>query len=1201
LTIYTFQMTPARNNIVVRNDPGNPAYVQFLQGSTVLQEINLANFSGLRVLCDSGTDTLTVDYRYGVPLPSGGLDYEGGIGLDTLNVNEHPTAAHGFTLGPYFVQRSDSAPITFPTGLDVVNVNGGSGNSYDIVTGTLATCRTTINTGNGRDTVNVGGAAGTLLNYGPLTVNGGTGLDTLLVDDEYTTTGQAFTLGAYSVQRSGLAPITFPTGLDVVTVTGGRGNNSYTVANTLASCATTVNTGSVGASTVTVGDGGNTLHNNGPVTVNGVIGTRLNVNDQGTPSAETYTVTATSVSRTGGVAPITYSGIQSLAVNAGRAAETVNVQGTNAYTATTVNSGAGSDTVNVGAGGRLQGIVGAVTVNGGGGTRLNVNDQGTTTRETYTVTPASVSRTGGVAPLTYGNLQSLAVNPGQPVETVNVQGTAAGTATTVNGGAGSDTVTIGAGGSAQAIRGAVTVVGRDDNLTVDDSADTGNRSVTISSGGITGLAPAALNFSVFDVSFLTVNGGSGNNNYTVTATPAYLGMTLNAGPGTDTVNVGDGSLSGINAPLTVHGGGNTGLNVNDQGTSTSQTYTVTNNSVRRTGLAVPITYSNLQSLAVNAGMAVETVNVQGTAAGTATTINAGAGSAAVNIGAGGSVQGIQGAVTLSSGPDQDVLNVDDSADTGNRTATVSAGGITGLAPAAINFTSSSVRTLTVLGGSGNNTYTASNTPAFDGMALNTGSGADAVDVQGASAPLAINAQGGGGDDVVNLGLSNSLAGITGAVTLLSNSGSFHVNINDAADAVGHDVFLDAGALTGLAPAPIFFGAASVNTLTVTGGAFTIYTVTGSPAYLGTTLNADSGTTDVHVQASPYPLTINSASGSGGSAIVLGDAVNTLAGITALVTVNAAATDFLVLNDQATAGARTYTVTPTTVAWGGPTVRYSGLAGLAVMGGAGGNTFDLSAGTSASAVVYVIGGGGSNSLLGSAAGNIWAIEGADGGSLTGAAYPSPVSFGRVGSLTAGSGGDTFRFADGATLSGTLTGGGFDTLDYSAYSSSVIVDLQTGFATGVGGSISGIGTVYGGTGNGGLGAYNLLIGATTGGNTLNGGFGRRNILVAGGGPSTLNAGDQEDLLIGGTTAYDTEAGLVSWQQIAAYWAGTDDYATRVTNLTTAGSGVPLLDATTVTGNGGGNALYGNGALALLYSDGLDSISGFDPASQTVTIAP
>ncbi len=264
-----------------------------------------------------------------------------------------------------------------------------------------------------------------------------------------------------------------------------------------------------------------------------------------------------------------------------------------------------------------------------------------------------------------------------------------------------------------------------------------------------------------------------------------------------------------------------------------------------------------------------------------------------------------------------------------------------------------------------------------------------------------------------------------------------------------------------------------------------------------------------------------------------------------------------VNDTANATGRTFTLTDTTLDWGGPTLTYTGLAGLTVEGGSGGNTFTI-ASTSATATATLVG---------------------------------------------GSGGDTFQFTDGASLGGSIIGGGAATLDYSAYSTSVVVNLQTSLATGVGGTVSGILAVTGGSGTpAGAGVYNLLIGS--GGNVLTGGFGRRNILVAGASASTLNAGDGEDLLIAGSTAYDTEAGLASWLTIAAYWAGTDgntdDYATRVANLMS-GNGVPLLDATTVLGNGGGNVLNGNGALALLYSDGADSIAGFDPDSQQVLITP
>ena len=81
--------------------------------------------------------------------------------------------------------------------------------------------------------------------------------------------------------------------------------------------------------------------------------------------------------------------------------------------------------------------------------------------------------------------------------------------------------------------------------------------------------------------------------------------------------------------------------------------------------------------------------------------------------------------------------------------------------------------------------------------------------------------------------------------------------------------------------------------------------------------------------------------------------------------------------------------------------------------------------------------------------------------------------------------------------------------------------------------------------------------------------------------------------------------SLKRIMDYWSFPGrDYDMRVAALMSGSGlpdGVPLLDATTVNGNGGGNTMSGSGALALLYTDGLDSIAGFDPPSQQVTISP
>jgi hypothetical protein len=316
-----------------------------------------------------------------------------------------------------------------------------------------------------------------------------------------------------------------------------------------------------------------------------------------------------------------------------------------------------------------------------------------------------------------------------------------------------------------------------------------------------------------------------------------------------------------------------------------------------------------------------------------------------------------------------------------------------------------------------------------------------------------------------------------------------------------------------------------------------------------------------------------------------------------VTVNGGITDTLVLNDSSFTSPRTYTVTANTVAWGGASVMYAGVGSLTLQGGTGGNTFTV-LGTSAATLLSLVGGSSSDTLADSNAGNSFALLGDNTGTLLGSAYGSAVQFSQIGNLTAGSGGDSFQFAPGTSLSGNIVGSGNSTLDYSAYyTTNVIVDLQTGFATGVGGSVSGIATELGDIGDAQY--YNLLIG--NGGDTLIGGLGRRNILVAGPSASILEGADGQDLLIGGSTAYDTEAGLTTWERIAHFWATSrGDYATRVADLLS-GTAVPLLDASVVMGNGGGNTFIGYGALALLYTDGMDNIGLFDPNSQQVPITP
>jgi Ca2+-binding RTX toxin-like protein len=102
------------------------------------------------------------------------------------------------------------------------------------------------------------------------------------------------------------------------------------------------------------------------------------------------------------------------------------------------------------------------------------------------------------------------------------------------------------------------------------------------------------------------------------------------------------------------------------------------------------------------------------------------------------------------------------------------------------------------------------------------------------------------------------------------------------------------------------------------------------------------------------------------------------------------------------------------------------------------------------------------------------------------------------LNGGAGNDTFAFADHASFTGTLDGGlGTDILDYSAYTSSLMVDLSSNSAAHVTGSVSNIENISGGS------AADTLTG-DSGNNVINGNGG--NDTLAGG------AGDDTYLFIG-----------------------------------------------------------------------------------------
>jgi hypothetical protein len=224
-----------------------------------------------------------------------------------------------------------------------------------------------------------------------------------------------------------------------VTIDGGSGTTTWNLNNTSASTPVTL-TGDSGTNVFNLTPTSKNLNNlAGAVTINaGSTASTIIVDDQSNTAVSTYTVTASNVSRSsfGG---LSYSGLGTLVLNGGSAADTYNIQSTATGSTVKANGGAGNDTFNLGSSNSLNSIHGALTVSGGGGSNTaNANDSRSASGQSYTLSSTKLTR-GGIAAITYASLHALTITASgndtliilSPVPTV---------ATTFNGGSGTNTL-----------------------------------------------------------------------------------------------------------------------------------------------------------------------------------------------------------------------------------------------------------------------------------------------------------------------------------------------------------------------------------------------------------------------------------------------------------------------------------------------------------------------------------------------------------------------------------------------------------------------------------------------------------------------------------------------------------------------------------------------------------------------------------------
>lgn len=236
------------------------------------------------------------------------------------------------------------------------------------------------------------------------------------------------------------------------------------------------------------------------------------------------------------------------------------------------------------------------------------------------------------------------------------------------------------------------------------------------------------------------------------------------------------------------------------------------------------------------------------------------------------------------------------------------------------------------------------------------------------------------------------------------------------------------------------------------------------------------------------------------------------------------------------------------------------------------TIDASAAT---VPVTFTGASGNDTLVGPNTGNDWIINGVNAGQV------GNVTFTSVENLVGGNLSDRFSLSTSGRVTGSLDGGlgASDELDFSAYTTSVKVNLALGKATNITGGVMNLEHVTGGSGN------DLLVGNASA-NRLQGGAGR-DVIIGGFGADTLLGGLDDDLLIGSSTIYDQDASALG--AILSEWSSSRSYAARIEKLRSGvGSGRRVkLNAAAIRTDTAANVITGNEGLDWFFGS-LDEIT-------------
>ncbi|HZU37018.1 MAG TPA: hypothetical protein VFA18_13950, partial [Gemmataceae bacterium] len=552
-----------------------------------------------------------------------------------------------------------------------------------------------------------------------------------------------------------------------------------------------------------------------------------------------------------------------------------------------------------------------------------------------------------------------------------------------------------------------------------------------------------------------------------------------------------------------------------------------------------ITYSGIQAFTFDAGGLPNEVFMDGTS--TATNVNANAYTVLMEVSESGNLDSIAGALTVQ-GNGAIPLIVNDQHNTDlytQDTLTVS-----NLSRLGLGFLPGT--TIPVW-------YPASiNYSGFNGLAINLGANLATFQIVSSAIGTPVNLQGSGAGVLIGPNITNtwSLTGVnTGTVANVSFTGLPHLQggtgldtfkfANSSASIVGINGGggtadqLDYSALAG----PITVNLQTLAASLINGGAAGGYS--NIQSFVGSSSSADTlvgpNTTTTWAISSANGGKVGTTSFTGFEDLVGGSANDTFKFS------GAGSISGTVNGGGGTANKLDYS------SLAGPiTVNLQTAAAPLLNGGAAGGFSNLQSFTGSSSSA--------DTLIGTNATTIWTISTANAGKA------GKAGFSGFENLQGGTGLDVFKFTGTGSIAGTINGGSApphqgNWLDYSALGTAVTVNLQTGVATRVGGTVSNIQNVHGSnhgstlTGNS---QGNILIGGT-GSDTITGGPGV-SLLIGDKGADHVTGGSGGDILIGDYTTYDSmsTAHQDALMAILAEWQSADSYATRFHDINTGTGG-------------------------------------------------